>query len=120
MDDQTLKKEAGYKALKLIYPNLKFTKNQVTPQATAFAFKLLYKVDNGTRWSGAIFNLYGVYTSWSQLPKVFSKSVYDFLKNPNQAMMNRITLYFVASQHQRNLQYHLNDPENFPCPAFRK
>lgn len=116
----TIQLDAAEKSLRFIYPSLQFKRNQITPQAAAFAFKVIVKVDKGTRISSGLFKLTGVYTSWKSLPQKFVKAIYELFKDPSEFKKNAVSAAYIASPHRRNLQYHLDDPDTFPCPDFRK
>ncbi|GAB5534010.1 MAG: hypothetical protein Rubg2KO_02590 [Rubricoccaceae bacterium] len=115
----TITRDSAYEALRFIYPTLNVTKSQVTPQAAAFAFKVLVKVDQGTRFSSGLFKLNRVYTSWSSIPTAFAQAVYTALKNPDAKLKNAVASAFIAKQHRRNLQQHLLMPDVMPCPDFK-
>ena len=112
--------DAAEAALRFIYPKLQFTRKQITPQAAAFAFKVLYKVDKGARFSSGLFSLNRVYTKWSQIPKTVARAIYKALKDPDEYKKNMVSVAFIAKQHKRNLQQHLKYPDIFPCPDFKK
>ncbi|MEL6613987.1 MAG: hypothetical protein AAFQ53_17970, partial [Bacteroidota bacterium] len=81
-DDAAEKRKAAFAALKFIYPDLSFTEAQITPQAAAFSFKVLTKVDFGARASSGIFSLYAVYTKWSQIPTGFAMAILTAISYP--------------------------------------
>jgi len=106
-------------ALRWIYPDLKFNRHQITPDAAVFAFVVLKKVNFAARMSYGAFKLYGVPTGWSFIPKQVISGALGALKKPGKSLSNRVSLALIAWPHQRNLQKHLNEPDVYPCPDFR-
>jgi hypothetical protein len=108
-------------ALRWVFPDLKFERNQITPDAALYGFRVMRKVDIGSRAAYGLFQLTTLplkVTTWSDIPKEIYQAVREAMKDPRKPMKSRVALAFIALQHQRLLQYHLNDPETHPCPEF--
>lgn len=114
-----IKVDSAYQALKFVFPDLNIKKEQITPEAAAFAFKVLVKVDKGARFSKGAFDLHKVYSSWTSFGIAFCKAISEILKNPNKTFKNPVAIALIAKQHERNLKMHLQNPETFPCPDFK-
>ena len=120
-DPETL--EAAEKALRFLFEkphDLRFRRDQITLDAAVFAFKALKKVDIASRASMGLFKLWKPVPvrKWSQIPKLFAKAAKKALDEPGVYKKSRVGATVVIS-HRRNLQYHLDHPDTFPCPDFR-
>jgi hypothetical protein len=116
-----VKQEAAEKALNALFqPPLRFKRDQITLDAAVFAFRSIVKVDQASRMSAGLFKL------WSPTPirsvagiaMAFAKAVIAATRDPNAYKQSPIGST-IAVVHRRNLQYHLDDPETFPCPDYR-
>jgi hypothetical protein len=113
--------EAAEFALRWVFSDLRFAQDQVTPEAALYAFRVMKKVDVGSRAAYGLFQLTQLplnVRSWSDIPREIYGAVREAMKQPGKPMKSRIALAFIARQHQRLLQHHLNDPETHPCPDF--
>lgn len=106
-------------ALKAIYPGLTFSRRQITPQAAAFAFKVIVKVDITARISAGLFSFVRVYNSWVSIPQTLAKAAYKILNDRTTYQKNKLSWTSIGAPHRRNVQMHLQQPDIFPCPDFR-
>ena len=113
---------AAEAALRFVFPDLKFQREQITLDAAKFALEVLRRVDVGARAAFGLFKLYQgtqVITEWNDIPKAIYDAAKEAAAHPDEPMKSRIALAFIAWTLQRLLQKHLDDPETFPCPDFR-
>ena len=113
--------EVAEKALRWVFPDLKFDRTQITPDAALYSFRVLRKVNLGARVAYGLYQLTQLplnVREWSDIPQEIFSAVKDALEDPGKSMKSRIALALIALQHERLLQYHLRDPETFPCPDF--
>lgn len=108
--------EVVVRALKSIYPTLMVQWHQITPDAAVFTAKLIQKVDAGARASASLYGAVGV-RSWASIGLAAIKVIANYI-DTDTFKSNLISIRFIASQHERNLQMHLQDPQTFPCPDF--
>jgi hypothetical protein len=112
---------AAEAALRYVFPDLRFRREQITLDAAKFAFEVLRRVDLGARAAYGLFKLYEgtlVVTEWSDIPKAVYDAAKEASAHPDRPMKSRIALAFIAWTLQRLMQKHLDDPETFPCPDY--
>ena len=114
--------ELADKSLRFIFGDgLHYTRNQITPQAAAFSFEVVIRVDRGARAAYALFKLYesiSKVTEWKDIPDAVTGAVKAYFEQSHSFVKSAISVAFIAVQHQRNMQMHLTDPETFPCPEY--
>jgi len=114
--------ELADKSLRFIFgEGLQYRRDQITPEAAAFSFEVVIKVDRGARAAYALFKLYesmSKVTEWKDIPEAVIGAVKAFFEQRHSSVKSVISVAFIALQHQRNLQMHLPDPETFPCPEY--
>jgi len=99
---------------------LNFREEQITLDAAVFSFKALMAVDKASRASLGLFKLWSPIapTSWAGIGVKFVKAVLKATDQPEKYQNSAIGRT-TAIPHKRNLQFHLNDPDTFPCPDYR-
>lgn len=113
--------EAAEAALRWVFPDLQFQPGQITPAAAVDAFRVLKKVDRGSRIARGLFELVQLplnARSWSDIPEAVWDAAKEALKEPGHSMKSKVAVALIALQHERLMQWHLRDPENHPCPDF--
>ena len=121
------KQKVAGKALRFVYPNIKFPDSNITPSTAAIALYLARALDSTSRATYGAFKFYekvstGVLMGkivWSDLPKAAFDAVNEALDD-DMPQRNAISLAFIhRAAMPQNVQAHLNDPETFPMPELR-
>ena len=121
------RREAAYHILERMFPKRMkdFGPEDITPEAAYFAFQLAAEVDDASRVSKGLFNVYksfltgGKPSSFKKIPKKLAKEALKLGKDPNRMKMNKIGKTG-AVVHGRRLERHLQMPDVHPCPVARE
>ena len=108
-------------ALLWVFPDLRFTPPQVTPEAAAYAFQAMRKLDAGSRVARGLFELVSLplaVQKWSDIPEGLWDAFKEAMKEPGKSVKSRVGIALIVLQHLRQMQSHLDNPEAQPCPAF--
>jgi hypothetical protein len=125
------KRAVGAKALRFVFPEIagQIRDEDVTPEAAALGVALARVIDVGSRTTYGIFKFYeAVYTgllkgafTWKDIPEAVIDAAKAGLEDRHTEMANPVTralVSYFSGISSRNVKFHLNDPEAFPCPEF--
>ncbi len=114
---------AAEKALRFVFPNLQFVRSQITPEAAAFAFETVRRVDIGSRVAGGLFKLYDLSKpvhEWKDIVDTIVAAVEEALKDPQESVKSEIGLAYIRYFYSHGIQANLTYGEDvYPCPEFR-
>ncbi len=114
---------AALECQRLLFPNIMPRNAQrITPDAAAFLFSAVSRLRIASLTTHALFRVYKPIPPMTaagigmHLAKAIIQTVGPM--NSSDLRWNLISYNFIIAPHERTLRAHLDDPENFPCPAY--
>lgn len=113
---------AAQECIRVLFPEIKVTPSQITPEAAAFIFTAVSKLRLSSLMTHAMFKLYRPIPPQSAtgLSLYLAKAIIGAVAPMSNADLqwNLVSYNFVIAPHRQNLANHLRDPETFPCPDY--